>query len=200
MDKGKMKKMKMKKALIASVALGLTLVGCSQSAMAWGSKETAAGIESKQVEKQTKQFLKGQPIPAYDFSVERHLLIQLYNLRNQKVATHSVWRGDTSIIEGDCASVGFGMPYDTSLTNPLAGSLTYRFAGNYQESVVEQPEPNGIYASKNTSATWVMCAGVGGTLDPIYVESKVTVYPYPISVNYETNRVVKVGKSTASIR
>ena len=91
--------------------------------------------------------------------------------------------------------MGFGMPYDTSLTNPLQTEYMYNGAGG----VVGQAEPNGIFASTNTSATWVMCVGQAGTLEPIYVESKVTVYPYPIKVDWQTNRVTRAGKATASI-
>lgn len=31
-----------------------------------------------------------------------------------------------------------------------------------------------------------------------YVESKVTVYPYNVEVNYKTNQVTRKGKTTAS--
>ena len=65
---------------------------------------------------------------------------------------------------------------------------------------VEQAEPNGIYASKNTAATWVMCAGDAGQMEPIYIETKVTVYPYPVSVDYETNRVVKAGTASVTVK
>ena len=44
-----------------------------------------------------------------------------------------------------------------------------------------------------------MCTGLAGAIDPIYVESKVTIYPYRVSVDYVTNRVVKSGKSTVSV-
>ena len=119
-------------------------------------------------------------------------MIQLYQIRNKRVATHSVWRGDMSAIEGDCPSVGFGIPYDTSLTNPLQ-----RDTGT--SAVIEQAEPNGLFASKNTSATWVMCADGAGGIAPHYIEGKVTVYPYPVRVDYEKNRVFKSGEYTVSI-
>ena len=99
-------------------------------------------------------------------------------------------------VEGDCASIGFGIPYDTSLTNPL--QKTYGVNGNV--TTIEQAEPNGLYASKATSATWVMCVGDGGAIEPVYVESKVTVYPYPVKVDYSTNRVTKSGSASVSIQ
>lgn len=159
--------------------------------------------EAKNVSAQQDQYLVGQPIPAFDWSLERDLLIQLYDIRNKRVATHSVWRSNYGVIEGDCASIGYGLPYDTSLTNPLKAT-DYDEDGeehSYQGgalATIEQAEPNGIYASKNTAATWVFCVGEGGALNPVYVETKVTVYPYPLSVDYDNDRVAKAGSATVN--
>jgi hypothetical protein len=97
-----------------------------------------------------------------------------------------------SVIEGDCPSIGFGIPYDVSLTNPLQ----YVGSGG---AVIEQAEPNGLFASKSTSATWVMCTDAAGGIAPIYVEGKVTVYPYPVRVDYNSNRVFKSGDATVTL-
>ena len=167
---------------------GLTFTACN------GESQTTK--DKKVVEAQQSQYAKGQPVPLYNWSLERDLLIKLYNLRNDKVSTHSVWRSDYGLIEGDCTSMGFGMPYDTSLTNPSQTEYMYNGAGG----VVGQAEPNGIFASTNTSATWVMCVGQVGTLEPHYVESKVTVYPYPVKVDYDVNRVYRAGKTTAILK
>ena len=171
----------------------LILYGCDRPA----SQET---LVIKQVDEQNRQYAIGQPIPRYDWSLERHLIIQLYNIRNKKVATHAVWRSDYGLIEGDCPCIGFGIPYDTSLTNPL------RATDEDQEGVdkaslttIEQAEPNGVFASKNTSATWVLCTGKGGNIEPVYVESKVTIYPGPVKVDYVLNRVTRSGAATVMI-
>lgn len=153
--------------------------------------------EMKGVERQQKQYLIGQPIPQMDWSLERQLIIDLYRIRNTKVATHAVWRSDYGIIEGDCPSIGFGLPYDTSLTNPL--TTAYSTWASSASPVIEQPEPNGIFASKNTSATWIMCAADGGAIEPVYIEAKVTVYPGPVIVNYNENRVTRSGAATVRI-
>ena len=165
------------------------------TASAW-FESSQTDKDRKSVERQQKQYAKGQPVPAYNWSLERDLLIKLYNLRNQKVSTHSVWRSDYGMVEGECTSMGYGMPYDTSLTNPVKESYVAQGAA----VAVGQAEPNGIFASTNTSATWVMCLGVAGNIEPHYVEAKVTVYPYPVKVDYSTNRVTKAGKSTATIK
>lgn len=175
--------------------LALVLFGCVPIE---DSQETQ---DLQAVQRQQSQYAKGQPIPTYEFSLERDLLIQLYNIRNQRVATHSVWRSDHGVVEGDCPSMGFGIPYDTSLTNPLqATDEDQRGYHNNALTSISQAEPNGIFASTNTAATWVMCVGPGGVIEPMYVETKVTVYPGTVEVDYESNRVVRVGKATVTIR
>jgi hypothetical protein len=157
-----------------------------------GKQEKA---DAANVDKQQEQYAKGQPIPFFDWSLERDLILQLYKIRNAKVATHAVWRANYGMIEGDCPSMGFGIPYDTSLTNPLKTMTGYQSI-----TTIEQAEPNGIFASKNTSATWVMCIGDAGIIEPVYIESKVTIYPGPVDVDYNLNRVTRSGKATVTIK
>lgn len=181
--------------LIICVLLGLILSGCEFTT-------STATKEAQKVAQQQDQFGKGQPVPAFDWSLERDLVIKLYQLRNQNVVTYSVWRSDYGMIEGDTPSLGYGIPYDVSLTNPLMA--TDEDQEGYDKTsltTIEQPEPNGVFASKNTIATWVMSVDEDnpGQLLPIYVETKVTVYPYPVTVDYEKNRVYKAGKPTTTI-
>jgi len=190
----------MKKATIAAIAIiSAFAVSCNKS------EQTTESRDAKRVQRQQSQYEKGQPIPAFDWSLERHLVIELYKVRNQKAATHSVWRSDRGMIEGDCPSYGYGIPYDTSLTNPLVATdidnegEEHNYSGGALTSI-EQAEPNGVFASKNTAATWVMCLGEGGTLEPVYVETKVTVYPGPVVVDYDKNRVTRSGAATVMIR
>lgn len=184
----------MRKLLIAG------MIGCSVFMAGCGPQVTESSKTAKAVNRQQEQYASAQPVPTYDWSLERDLVIQLYNIRNMKAATHAVWRSDRGLIEGDCPSIGFGIPYDTSLTNPLV-AVSEDQDGWEKSSLttVEQPEPNGVFASKNTSATWVMCAGSAGTIEPVYVEAKVTVYPYPVAVDYENNRVTKAGMASVTI-
>jgi len=176
------------------MAVVLTLSGCGQY-----TDSTNAKV-AQEVQAQQGQYAIGQPVPKFDWSLERHLLTQLYSIRNQKVATHAVWRSNYGSVEGDCPSLGFGLPYDTSLTNPLA-STDEDQRGNRNNALtsVGQAEPNGIFASTNTSATWVMCTGKAGAIEPIYVESKVTIYPYAVDVDYGTNHVMKAGETSVTV-
>ncbi len=191
-----MKKLSM--VLFMIMAVMLTAGSCD-------SDETTESRDAQRVANQQGQYEKGQPIPAFDWSLERHLVIELYRVRNQKAATHSVWRSDRGMIEGDCPSYGYGIPYDTSLTNPLVATdidnqgEEHSYQGGSLASI-EQAEPNGIFASKNTAATWVMCLGESGTIEPVYVETKVTVYPGPVIVDYEKNMVTRSGAATVLIK
>lgn len=160
--------------------------------------DDAESKDRETVAEQQAQYGIVQPVPQFDWSLERDVAIQLYQARNQKVATHTVWRGGMSVIEGDCPSIGYPIPYDTSLTNPL--KRTY-----HNGAVLEQAEPNGLYSSKNSISTWVRCITVVGGKRieaPVYVESTVTAYPYPVIVDYETNRVVPIknAKPTVTIK
>ena len=57
-----------------------------------------------------------------------------------------------------------------------------------------------IFASKNTAATWVMCVGKSGVIEPVYIETKVTIYPGAVKVNYKANRVIRYGKANVFIK
>jgi len=142
--------------------------------------DSAADQERRQTNTTMEQMLIAQPVPRFDYSTERDAAIQLYEARNKNVSTWTVVRSDTGIVEFDCPSIAYPIPYDTSLTNPLV-----RETGPV---VIEQAEPNGLYSSKNSIATWVRCV-YDGAVTPVYVESKVTTYPFPVFVDYEKNLV-----------
>ena len=187
------------KRIISILTLFILAVGLS----ACSYEPSAAEKEAEGVNRQLGQYSIGQPVPGFDWSLERDLLIKLYDLRNRKVATHTVWRSDYGMIEGDTPSIGYGLPYDTSLTNPSQlGHKRVRTHGGrvLLEGVIGQQEPNGIYASQNTTATWVMSVDKDTSqILPLYIEGKVTVYPYPVKVDYDTNRVYRAGKPAAAI-
>lgn len=153
--------------------------------------------DRESVARQQSQYQMAQPIPVFDWSLERDVAIQLYQARNERVATHTVWRSDTGIIEGDCPSIGYPLPYDTSLTNPIQ-AVGYREG----QTTIEQAEPNGLFSSKNSISTWVRCVvQVNGKRveAPIYIESKVTTYPFPVEVDYVANRAKPVADAAPSV-
>lgn len=162
-----------------------------------GCVDNAETRDANAVNEQQKQYQNAQPAPKFDWSLERQLAIELYGARNERVATHTVWRSDYGTIEGDCPSIGYPLPYDVQLTNPLR--VAYQNGGS---AVIEQAEPNGLFSSKSTSATWVRCiTKINGNVieSPVYIEGKVTAYPYPLDVNYTTNRVKPIENAMPSV-
>lgn len=170
--------------------LTMTICLCMPFMMATDCKSPERA-DRERVEEQQEIYAQAQPIPQFDYSLEREVVIELYEARNSNVATHTVWRSETGVIEGDCSSIGYPIPYDTGVTNPLQ---YYR-----NGTVIEQAEPNGLFASKNSTATWVRCVDNQHRVTPIYVESRVTAYPYPVEVDPTTNRVTRLGNRPASL-
>ena len=158
----------------------------------FGCNKNTETHDRETVQRQQSQYAKVQPVPFFDWSLERETAIHLYKLRNEKIRTWTVWRSMTGMIEGHCESIGYPIPYDVQLTNPLQPAWTSG-TGNASSAVIEQAEPNGLFSSKNTSATWVRSIhrSKDGKVREVhlYVETKVTCYPYPIKVDYATNRV-----------
>lgn len=148
--------------------------------------------ESEAVDRQQEQYANGQPIPFFDFSFERDIYTQIYMARNAAVFTWTVWRSDFGQITGSCPSRGYGLPYDVQITNPLK----YIDLTGEDNVVLEQAEPNGLFSSKNTNATWVFCQVPGDETHyaAVYIEDRVTVYPWPVEVDYENNRVYPTGE------
>lgn len=158
-----------------------------------GCYNTSDREDIKATNNQQEVYRVKQPLPFFDFSHEREMVTQIYEARNDAVNTWSVWRSEgTGRIEDWCPSVGFGLPYDTSLTNPL--KPYYHSGGGVS---VEQAEPNGLFASKNTKATWVLCVLPNGDVAPVYIEATVTVYPWPIRI--EGNKVVHLYAEGSSV-
>jgi hypothetical protein len=167
---------------------------CTPLLMGSDSCDNATQAEAQGVERQQAHFAVVQPVPFYEHSPERDYVTQLYDLRQENVSTHSVWRSYDGTPLFDCPSIGYGIPYDLQLTNPLKRMY------NSSSAVVEQAEPNGLFSSKNTSATWVLCIEDNGSIAPVYVEAVVNVYPWPMDVDYETGIVRPTGKSSITLK
>ena len=96
--------------------------------------------------------------------------------------------------------IGYGLPIGGVVATDIdIQGHEHHYQGGSLTSI-EQAEPNGVFASKNTSATWVMCLGASGSIEPVYVESKVTVYPGLVKVDYEKNQVVRSGAANVLIK
>jgi hypothetical protein len=129
--------------------------------------------EREDVERQQMLYVQNQPPPFFNWSLERHLMIQLYKARNERVPTYSyVVAPLTGKVVTSCPSLGYPIPATTQLTNPLKPS------GNGY--ALPQAEPNGLYTPPATHGTWVMCLGPEGKVEPSYWELDVLTFPRPM--------------------
>lgn len=133
------------------------------------------------VDAQQEHYRHVQPLHYYDYSIPLDVLQQIYDITTtEAVATYSVAESVTGVTKWRCPSIGYAIPADAQLTNPLRTMNNY-----YQGAVVEQPEPNGVYSSKNTDGTWILCVGGDGIAYPYYSEHKVQVWPFPVEKDTE---------------
>lgn len=155
----------MKATIIILAGLLVLVSGCSA--------EQATQVT---VDRQQAVYNQNQPIHTYDRSNEREIVQQLYDFRIEKnVNTWTVWVSMTGEPMGMCASKGFGIPYNTSLTNPLQ---TIYSAG----AVIAQAEPTGLFPGGSTSATWILCLEEDGSIYPQYIEPDVMTFTWPVKI------------------
>ncbi len=167
---------------ILLLAVVLALTSCVSSSSISRDKQT--------VEDQQSIYQRNQPIPLFDWSQDRDVLIQIYQAKNEARTTYTVVTADGSgQVLFVCPSVGYALPADTQLTNGLQ-ALNWSSA-----PVVEQAEPNGLYSSKNTDGTYVLCIRESGEIAPVYTEAKVTTYPFPVKV--ENGQIVDAGGASS---
>lgn len=173
-------------------ALIALLVSCAE--------ETNQVADAEIVNRQQEIYSKSSPVPMFDSSLERERIVQLYQARMAATQTWSVWRSNTGMIEGDCPSSGYPIPFGVQLTASESDQVIVRkgYTG-YHTEVLPQAEPNGLFTNDVTSdATWVFCV-VDGTIVPAYVEGLVTAYAMPVVVDYSTNRVTPLAGGTPTV-
>lgn len=141
-------------------------------------EEKADKKESKIVEQQQSHYAKVQPVPSYDYSIPRDIVIQIYNVVTQEArSTYTVIESVTGETKFHGPSLGYGIPADMSLTNPLQKASP---GSVHDGAVIEQAEPNGLFSSKNTDGTWILFVDINGDITPVYTEHKVTTFPFAV--------------------
>jgi len=167
--------------------LGLMFLLCSAE-----NCDASDQREHADVERQQDVYTRMQPPPAFDWSLERHIMVELYRARNTAVTTYSyVISPYTGKILAFCPSLGYPIPATTQLTNPM------KYA--YQSATLPQAEPNGLYTPSDTHATWVMCLGPEGKVEPAYWEHDVMTFTRPMTEVNGKLVPAEGGKSSISI-
>lgn len=188
-------------ALFLLAPLAVLLGGADGDGCSSRPNATAASSEQSTQDLQMQQFLRNQPVPSFDWSLERHMLIQLYAARQRATNTFSVVQSDfTGKVLWSCPSMGFPLPYATQLTNPQQVISKYYSAtsgGHISDGVVSQQEPNGLFSPQGADGTWVPCVDEKGKITPVYEERKVTTFLRPMME--KDGALVPVPGGTASL-
>jgi len=153
--------------LVSVLILALVLSGCT------GGADSA---DRALVDDQQEHYAKVQPLPFFDYSIPRDVVIQIYKVVTAEARnTYTIIESITGETKFHGPSIGYGIPTDTQLTNPT------KTAGDFKDSTaIEQAEPTGLFSSKNTDGTWVLFVDDNGDIAPIYTEHKVTTFPFAV--------------------
>lgn len=158
----------MKKKMFAIIAIFAMMI-----CMLVGCGETEENQYTKELMNQAYDAVGFPDVSNY---FERAQLKEIYELRDDpNLICYWYTKNDMSgkwIYQGKC--IGYGIPYTTSMTASESLQRIDTTAG-HQWEIVPLAEPNGLYASPSTSATWILSVNEDGGITPIYVESEITV-------------------------
>lgn len=177
---------------IAAAALGglmLVTAACSEADKARQKEENVAGA-------QLSQFLRAQPIPAFNWSQLRQNLIEIETAQANTTATTSFMFllagvGESGPMVHSCPSIGFPIPATYQLTNPEQVT-----GGTHGNVTVSQLESTGVYTG-DTTGTYVMCIGDDGKAFAFYHEGYVSTVTGPAHWDTAKGEIVMDGPSTA---
>lgn len=132
---------------------------------------TAQDRENAQQTKASGNLIDNQPVPNIGYSQMRQNLIELETAEATGVQTTSFFfnLGIPDPIR-QCPSIGVPIPNTASLSNPH--QLVYSSGGG-STGVVDQMDPNGVYAPTTSTGTFVMCVDANGQAHPAYWEGTV---------------------------
>ena len=161
---------------LALAALPALLISSGAEAQFWGSNSDQDF--QKQQEAVMKQAFNSVGMPAITNFAERRQLKQIFELRDQNVATYTYLVGlDGRVGQKLCNSVGFGIPYATQFTNPQRPI----YSGATGVTTLPQADPNTLFSPPSADGTWILCLNPEtNKAVPLYVEPKVIVSPFKL--------------------
>lgn len=161
----------MKKKLLAlgSCLLLLTAAKCTDDADNKASEAQQQSLSEAQAE---------VGMPAITNFQEKRMLKQIYEMRDQTIATHAyVMNSMRGCLVYLGQAVGYGMPYSAQYSSPE--KVVYS-GGDYR--TMPQAEPNGVFMPSSAQGTWINLLNPE-TKKPevIYVEPDVIVSPFKLT-------------------
>ena len=160
---------------IAGAAVAFALLAGSAHAQ-WFSTNSDQDFQRQQ-EAIMKQAFNSVGMPAITNFAERRQLKQIFELRDQNVATYTYLVGlDGKVGQKLCNSVGFPIPYSTQFTSPQRLATT-----SVGATTLPQADPNTLFSPPSAEGTWVLCVNPETNKPtPLYVEPKIIVSPFKL--------------------
>lgn len=146
----------MKKALIGILVAGTLLgtVGCSEVSDTIGSEKEINNQQKQLLEESNRQV----GMPNIENNFEKKMAKDIWELRdNPDLTTYAYTQNMDGkyVYLGRC--VGYGLPYTTQYTNPQSFvDGDFDLGEGYGGVVLPQADPNGLYSSETTNATWLI--------------------------------------------
>ncbi len=119
-------------------------------------------------------------MPAITNFQEKRMLKQVYELRDQTLATHAYivnqFKGCLVYLG---QSVGYGIPYAAQYSAP---HVPYNNDARLGRTGDDQPEPNGIFMPASAEGTWVnMLNPETKKAEVVYIEPQVMISPFRLN-------------------
>ena len=148
----------------------LLLALCVTACLTYGNTARAdndADVESATSMAQSKMLAEAArqvPLPAITHFQEKRDLKQIYELRDQAIATFTYLHNPNSAcLMYMGPSIGYGIPYATQYTSPTHYGRLDNPYDDFPRSYGQKPqaEPNGLFMPSGAHGTWVLM------LDPV---------------------------------
>lgn len=176
----------MKRLIVAvtSVAASLLVVA--------GCDDTAQDKESRQQQSASVNLINNQPVPDIGYSQMRQNLIELETAEATGVQTTSFFfNANIQDPIRSCPSIGVPIPNTASLSNPHQALW-----GGNSSAVIDQMDPNGVYAPTSSTGTFVMCVDQNGQPHPAYWEGPVETEFGAARWNAGIHQIEPIGPAT----
>ena len=166
---------------------------------ACGPQATPSEIADQDlVNRQQQIYAQREPVPVYDYSLPRAVLIQIYTAKNKATSTYTVFLSNSGVPIYVCPSRGFPIEGGTELTNPSQISYGHYISGSstYSAGVIGQADPDGLFHPSTAAGTYVLCTRPNGDIVPIYTEPMVMTFPFEVQV--VNGKIVNVDTSPST--
>lgn len=169
--------------MIAMAIIGILSVAVVSkvNAGSWFSAKPSGtdAQQAKQTEKLTAEANRRVGLPNLTKFTEKKMAKLIYELRDGTLPTYSYFMDMNGGLHFLCNSVGYGLPASVQYVSPK--KLIMSDLGSYNgHQPMPQPEPNGLFMPEGLDATYVLCSGKKGKLQPVYSEPKLIVSPFPL--------------------